>query len=97
MFLLNKGLRDSRLFRAFWHLAFRSGKFGGMTGNMESQKGYVDHIIYRNSDNGYTILALSCEKEDITCVGVFKDVDQENCWKYKETLCSIPYMESSLK
>jgi len=43
---------------------------------MENQKGYVDHIIYRNSDNGYTVLVLSCEKEDITCVGTFKDIDQ---------------------
>jgi len=97
MFLLNKGLRDSRLFRAFWHLAFRSGKFGGMTGNMESQKGYVDHIIYRNSDNGYTILALSCEKEDITCVGVFKDVDQGELLEVQGNFVQHPVYGEQLK
>ena len=48
----------------------------GTIGIMENQKGYVDHIIYRNKDNGYTILVLSCEEEDITCVGTFKDIDQ---------------------
>ena len=48
----------------------------GLTVIMENQKGFVDHIIYRNGDNGYTVLVLSCESEDITCVGTFKDVDQ---------------------
>lgn len=36
---------------------------------MERIQGYVDHIIYRNSDNGYTVLVLICEEEEITCVG----------------------------
>lgn len=36
---------------------------------MERIKGYVDHIIYRNSDNGYTVLVLICEEEEVTCVG----------------------------
>lgn len=36
---------------------------------MERIQGYVEHIIYRNSDNGYTVLVLVCEEEEITCVG----------------------------
>lgn len=36
---------------------------------MEKIDGYVDHIIYRNSDNGYTVLVLNVEGEDLTCVG----------------------------
>lgn len=36
---------------------------------MERIKGYVDHIIYRNSENGYTVLVLIGEDEEITCVG----------------------------
>ena len=36
---------------------------------MERIQGYVDHIIYRNSENGYTVLALICGEEEITCVG----------------------------
>lgn len=36
---------------------------------MERIQGYVEHIIYRNSDNGYTVLVLICGDEEITCVG----------------------------
>ncbi len=41
---------------------------------METIKGYVDHIIYRNVENGYTVLVLVCEEEEITCVGIFSDI-----------------------
>ena len=41
---------------------------------METIQGYVDHIIYRNTENGYTVLVLVCEEEEITCVGVFSDI-----------------------
>lgn len=41
---------------------------------MEIIKGYVDHIIYRNTENGYTVLVLICEEEEITCVGIFSDI-----------------------
>lgn len=43
---------------------------------MEEVKGYIDHIIYRNPDNGYTVFVLICEGEEITCVGVFPVVSQ---------------------
>ena len=36
---------------------------------MEVLEGYVDHIVYRNSDNGYTVLNLVAGEEEITCVG----------------------------
>ena len=39
---------------------------------MEKVSGYVDHIIYRNEDNGYTVLVLICEGEEITCVGTLQ-------------------------
>ena len=41
---------------------------------METIQGYVDHIIYRNTENGYTVLVLICEEEEITCVGIFSDI-----------------------
>lgn len=41
---------------------------------MEKVKGYIDHIIYRNNENGYTVLVLVCEEEEITCVGIFSDI-----------------------
>ncbi|MBQ8280738.1 MAG: ATP-dependent RecD-like DNA helicase [Roseburia sp.] len=42
--------------------------------NVETIKGYVDHIIYRNTENGYTVLVLVCEEEELTCVGIFSDI-----------------------
>lgn len=43
---------------------------------MEKIKGYIDHIIYRNTDNGYTVLNLICGEEEVTCVGTFRTVDK---------------------
>ena len=37
---------------------------------MERISGYVDHIIYRNSDNGYTVLELVTGETMTTCVGM---------------------------
>lgn len=41
---------------------------------MEKLAGYVEHIIYRNSDNGYTVLNLVSGEEEITCVGIFSAI-----------------------
>ncbi len=38
---------------------------------METIKGYVEHIIFRNPDNGYTVFVLVCDEEELTCVGTF--------------------------
>lgn len=43
---------------------------------MEKIKGYIEHIIYRNADNGYTVLNLVSGDEEITCIGFFKTMDQ---------------------
>lgn len=43
---------------------------------MEKIKGYIEHIIYRNADNGYTVLNLISDEEEITCVGIFRAIDQ---------------------
>lgn len=45
-----------------------------MENNQETIIGYVDHIIYRNADNGYTVLVLICDEEELTCVGTFSDI-----------------------
>lgn len=42
---------------------------------METIKGYIEHIIYRNADNGYTVLNLVCDEEEITCVGCLKTME----------------------
>ena len=38
---------------------------------MEVVKGYVEHIVYRNEDNGYTVFHLTNEDGELTCVGTF--------------------------
>ncbi len=43
---------------------------------MEKLAGYVEHIIYRNADNGYTVLNLVSGDEEITCVGIFTGVGE---------------------
>ena len=44
----------------------------------ESITGYIDHIIFRNEDNGYTVMVLKGaeEEEELTCVGSFPVVTQ---------------------
>ncbi len=41
---------------------------------MEKLAGYVEHIIYRNTDNGYTVLNLVSGEDEITCVGIFSAI-----------------------
>lgn len=43
---------------------------------METIAGYVEHIVYRNSDNGYTVLNLIADGEEITCTGIFHIVNE---------------------
>ena len=39
--------------------------------------GYIDHIIFRNEDNGYTVMVLKeTGEEETTCVGTFPDITQ---------------------
>ena len=42
---------------------------------MEKIKGFIDHIIYRSEESGYTVFELVCQDRDITCVGVFSTID----------------------
>lgn len=38
---------------------------------METLKGYVSQIIFRNPDNGYTVFEMAYGEEELTCVGTF--------------------------
>lgn len=41
----------------------------------EVKEGYVEKIVYRG-DNGYTVLTLSSEEEELYCVGTFAHVEE---------------------
>jgi len=43
---------------------------------MDKYKGFVDSIIYRNEENGYTVFCLVCEDEDVTCVGCIPSISE---------------------
>ena len=44
----------------------------------ETVTGYIDHVIFRNEDNGYTVMVLkdTKEEEELTCVGSFPTITQ---------------------
>lgn len=43
---------------------------------MDIIEGYVEKIVYRNTDNGYTVLSVSFDGEDMTCVGTFQYINE---------------------
>ena len=44
---------------------------------MDTITGFVEHIVYRNEENGYTVLNLASNEEDeVTCVGVFQMISE---------------------
>lgn len=43
---------------------------------METVTGYVEHIVFRNEDNGYTVFHLNNEDGEITCVGNFNYITE---------------------
>ena len=47
-----------------------------MKEDLETIKGYIEHIIYRNEANGYTVLSLMTDGEEVTCVGMFRGADE---------------------
>lgn len=43
---------------------------------METFSGYVEKIVYRNEENGYTVLSVSADNEEIVCVGTFQFISE---------------------
>ena len=44
----------------------------------ETVTGYIDHVIFRNEENGYTVMVLKGmeEERELTCVGTFPAITQ---------------------
>lgn len=57
----------------------------------ERVTGYIDHIIFRNEENGYTVLVMK-EKErgELTCVGTFQYINQGELVEAEGTFTSHP-------
>ncbi len=43
---------------------------------MEVVTGYVEHIVFRNEENGYTVFNLDSEDGEVTCVGSFNYINE---------------------
>ncbi len=43
---------------------------------METVTGYVEHIVFRNEENGYTVFNLDTEDGEVTCVGSFHYINE---------------------
>lgn len=43
---------------------------------LETLEGYVQRIVFRNEENGYTVLSLVNEDIEMTCVGTFSYIDE---------------------
>ena len=43
---------------------------------MDTISGYVEHIIYQNPENGYTVMELMGDETGITCVGFCRGLSE---------------------
>ncbi len=43
---------------------------------LEKITGYVEHIVFRNEENGYTVFNMECDDGEITCVGTFHYISE---------------------
>ena len=43
---------------------------------METIEGYIDHFLFYNDSNGYGVLELDTEDDDVICVGTFPGLSQ---------------------
>lgn len=64
---------------------------------MEQIKGYIDHIIFQNKENGYAVLMLVTDDDEITCVGSFKNVEAGETLEIQGTFVEHPVYGHQMK
>ena len=42
----------------------------------ETINGFVEKVVYRNTENGYTVVNISVEGDDVVCTGYFSDITE---------------------
>lgn len=62
-------------------------------------EGFVDNIIYRNEDNGYTVFDITYKGEEVTCVGVLSYINAGEFIAAEGEFVkhSVYYMQFSIK
>ena len=61
---------------------------GGYT--LEHIEGYVEHIKYRNTENGYTVMEISTKEDSMIVVGTFSFISEGEYIKAKGDYTSHP-------
>lgn len=64
---------------------------------MEIRKGYVEHIVFRNNENGYTVFQLISEEEELTCVGCFSVLGEGEFLQVSGTMKEHPLYGEQLQ
>ena len=64
---------------------------------MDTVTGYVDHIIYQNKENGYAVVALVTEGEELVCVGSFHTIETGETLELEGNFVEHPLYGMQLK
>ncbi|MBQ3798079.1 MAG: ATP-dependent RecD-like DNA helicase [Butyrivibrio sp.] len=64
---------------------------------MEVLKGYIEHFVYRNAENGYGVANLVTEDMEIICTGNFKDADVGDTLEVQGVFVQHPVYGEQLK
>lgn len=64
---------------------------------METVTGYVDHVIYQNKENGYAVVSLEYEGEELVCVGNLRSVEAGETLKLTGNYVEHPIYGRQLK
>lgn len=60
-------------------------------------EGYVEHIIFRNAENGYTIFELAGGDEEMTCTGTFAYLNEGDFLSVEGQMVEHPMYGSQLR
>ena len=64
---------------------------------METVTGYVDHIIYQNKENGYAVISLITQGDELICVGNFRTVEPGETLKLEGNYVAHPVYGNQFK
>ncbi|MBD5545378.1 MAG: ATP-dependent RecD-like DNA helicase [Lachnospiraceae bacterium] len=64
---------------------------------MDTLTGYVEHIIYRNEENGYTVFQFVAGKEEIVMVGCFQTIESGENFQVTGSFVEHPTYGSQFK
>ena len=64
---------------------------------MEVVTGYVEHIVFRNEENGYTVFNLKGDEGEVTCVGTFHYINEGEMLEVEGDYVTHPVYGSQLK